>query len=133
VEHFLNAVRGSQGLIIGTPVYYGMFSAALKNALEFIDLTANDTSPLLSGKVLALICVAGDYPSSSALNALYCSCRPLRPWLLPTAVSLTSKDLVVKEGSLVDENIGKRLRDLGKDVAHSVQTIARCSLEPQKR
>lgn len=109
----LEKVRQADGLILATPVYHGTLSGSLKNALDFLELLADDEPPWLEGKVVGLISVAGGGPGINAINSMLYACRALHAWTLPTAVAIPGSAFG-DDGQLQDQRLKERLPKLGK-------------------
>ena len=106
-------VSEAQGVILGTPEYYGSLSGVLKNAL---DLMGPDQ---FEGKVVGLVGVAGgDTGAINSLNTMRTIGRNLHSWVVPQEVSVANAGEVFDEdGSSNDPALDERLRDLGHVVA----------------
>jgi len=124
VFRLLEEARQTEGLILATPVYHGTLSGAMKNALDFLELLANDDPPWLSGKVVGLISVAGGSSGTNAINSLIFACQALRAWILPRAVCLPG-GAFGSDGQLQDSRLKERLLKLGKEVAEHAEVFAR--------
>jgi len=120
----LEKVRQADGLILASPVYHGTLSGSLKNALDFLELLANDEPPWLEGKVVGLISVAGGGPGINAINSMQYACRALHAWTLPKAVAIPGSAFG-SDGKLQDSRLKERLLNLGKDVAKYAALFAR--------
>lgn len=114
---FIERVRWADGLILASPVYHGTLSGAMKNALDFLELLANDDPPWLAEKVVGLISVAAGGHGVNTINSMLHTCRALHAWTLPTAVAVPGSALD-SNGQLRDSNIRERLSKLGREVAH---------------
>ncbi len=124
VFKLLEEVRRADGLIVATPVYHGTLSGAMKNALDFFELLANDEPPWLEGKVVGLISVAGGSSGINAINSMIYACRALRAWVLPTAVAVPG-DVFNEDGQLSNTNIIERLKKLGQETAQYAAILRR--------
>ncbi len=120
----LKKVREADGLILASPVYHGTLSGSLKNALDFLELLANDEPPWLEGKVVGLISVAGGGPGINAINSMQYACLALHAWTLPTAVAIPGSAFG-SDGQLQDPRLKERLLNLGKEVAKYAELFAR--------
>lgn len=107
------AVKGAQGILLGTPEYHGSLSGVLKNA---IDLMGFDE---FEGKMIGLIGVSGGrMGATNALNSLRTIGRNLRAWVLPSQVSIPQAwKHFNDDGTPKDEELAQRLLDLGAQVA----------------
>ncbi len=106
-------VGAAQGLILGTPLYHGSFSGVLKNA---IDLMGFDE---FEGKMIGLIGVAGgSIGVSNALAGLRTIGRTLHAWVVPQQCAVPEAwKHFGDDGSVDDEGIENRLREVGFQVA----------------
>ena len=107
------AVRGAQGIILGTPEYHGSFSGVIKNALDLMGFEE------FGGKILGLVGVAGGTLGAvNALTGLQMVGRSLHAWIYPRMVSIPQAwSHFDREGRLTDPRIADRLEDLGRQVA----------------
>jgi FMN reductase len=88
VQRLLEAVRLSDALVIGSPVYLASMSGAVKNALDFVNLLIHERPPCLQGRVVGLLCVAGADADPEAISPLAGACRGLGALVLPGSVAL---------------------------------------------
>jgi NAD(P)H-dependent FMN reductase len=114
VERFCGDLRASDGIILGSPEIYGSFSGVLKNAL---DLAGTDD---FEGKMIGLVGVAGGSMGAvETLSHLRTVGRSLHAWVVPTQVSVSdSGEAFDFDGNPIDPEVGKRLKSVGKQVAH---------------
>ncbi len=115
VFRLLEEVRWADGLLLATPVYHGTLSGSLKNALDFLELLADDDPPWLGGRVVGLIAVAGGSAGENAINSLLFTCKALHAWAVPTGVVVPGS--AFRNDELSDLRIQERLRRLGREVA----------------
>jgi FMN reductase len=123
VFQLLEAVRRSDGLIIGTPVYHGTLSGAVKNALDFLELLGNDKPPYLTRKVVGLLSVAGGSSGTNAINSLIAASYALKAWVLPR-MAIIPGDGFDETGCLKDSALVQRLNALGEDIVKAVEMIS---------
>ncbi|MCS6936149.1 MAG: NAD(P)H-dependent oxidoreductase [Candidatus Bipolaricaulota bacterium] len=116
-------VRWADGLILASPVYHGTLSGAMKNALDFLELLSNDQPPWLENKVVGLISVAGGNSGINTINSMLHTCRAMRAWVLPLAVTVPGSAFT-PDGQLHDLNITERLLKLGVETARYAQLFA---------
>ncbi len=120
--------REHHGLIIASPEYNSSITAALKNAIDWVSRAdSDDEAPLsaLTGKT-AILCAA----SPGALGGLR-SLVHLRAILgnigitvLPEQVTVGKSDQAFREdGSLADEKLATRVRNLGASLAHHLRKM----------
>jgi NAD(P)H-dependent FMN reductase len=105
-------VRQAQGIILGTPVYHGSFSGALKNALDAMGFEE------FEGKIVGLLGVSGGaLGAADALTGLQVVCRALHAWVVPTQVSVPEAwKLFEPDGHITDPGVEGRLKDIGRQV-----------------
>jgi len=112
--HKLKAeIKGSHGIIIGTPEYHASFSGVLKNALDFMSFEE------LEGKMIGLVGVSGGVMgATNALNSLRNIGRQLHAWVIPQQTSIPSVyNKFDKDKNLIDKQIEERLILVGQQVA----------------
>jgi FMN reductase len=88
LRHFAAVVRNADVMLWATPTYHGSMSGAFKNAIDHVQILAQDSAPYLQGKAVGLIAV-GD---ASPLASMAACVHELRAWLAPTRVTLRSGD-----------------------------------------
>ena len=113
IDRFRTSVQACQGLILGTPEYHGSFSGVLKNALDLMGFDE------MGGKMIGLVGVAGGAMGGlNALNSLRTVGRAMHAWVVPEQATVPQAwQLFDEDGSIKDEAIEKRLRDVGRQVA----------------
>ncbi len=113
VVKFKEDVEQADGILVGTPEYYGSLTGALKNAL---DLTGAD---VLRGKIVGLVGVAGgDTGAINSLNTMRIICRNLHCWALPQEVSVANAAKTINDdGTIADPKLKERLLEIGRNVA----------------
>ncbi len=122
VFRLIEEVRWADGLLLATPVYHGTLSGSMKNALDFLELLAEDDPPWLGGRAVGLITVAGGSAGTNAINSLLFTCQTLRAWVAPTAVVAPGSAFV--DDRLTAPKIEERLRRLGREVARAAAVLA---------
>ena len=113
VVQFKEDLERADGILVGTPEYYGSLTGALKNAL---DLTGAD---VLRGKIVGLVGVAGgDTGAINSLNTMRIICRNLHCWALPQEVSVANAAKSINDdGTIADPKLKERLLEIGRNVA----------------
>jgi FMN reductase len=87
----VEAVRGADGVIIGSPGYHGSISGVVKNALDTLELTAKDATPYFHGRpVGAVVTAYGWQATGSTLMALRAIIHAMRGWPTPFGAALNS-------------------------------------------
>jgi FMN reductase len=93
------AVRGADGVIIGSPGYHGSISGVVKNALDTLELTAKDATPYFHGRpVGAVVTAYGWQATGSTLMALRAIIHAMRGWPTPFGAALNSTAGLFDEG-----------------------------------
>ena len=105
-------IKDSQGIILGTPEYYGSLSGVLKNMFDLM------RPEEFEGKIVGLIGVAGGHTGAiNSLNAMRTIGRNLHCWVLPQEVSIAdSKKVFDEDGTVTDPAAEERLLDIGRQV-----------------
>ena len=98
VSRLRKELKESQGIILGTPEYYGSLTGALKNML---DLTGPEA---FEGKIVGLVGVAGGHTGAiNSLNTMRIIGRNLHCWVLPQEVSVADSSRVFNEDESVTD------------------------------
>ena len=107
-------LSAAQAILWATPEYHGSYSGVLKNALDLMGFDE------FEGKMIGLIGIAGG--STGAINALThlrSVGRQLHAWVLPQQVSVARVgNAFTSDGKIQDPEIEKRLKEMGREVAH---------------
>jgi FMN reductase len=104
----LSEARAADALILASPVYHGTVSGAFKNAVDYLQLLAEDDPPWLSGKAIGLLSVCtGTGAGMQAITAMDHMCRALRAISVPTVVVATENSFGT--GNTVDVRLASRL------------------------
>jgi len=115
VHKLIEMTRNADGLLLATPVYHGILSGAMKNALDFIEIMADDPNRWLTGKAVGLISVAGGGQGTNSNNSLLYACQTLKAVVCPTMAALSGRafnnDFELEDQALID-----RLKLIGRDV-----------------
>ncbi|AQS56715.1 NADPH-dependent FMN reductase [Novibacillus thermophilus] len=108
-KQVIQKIENADALIVGTPVYRGSYTGALKNVFDLIPNGA------LEGKVVGLIATGGTYHHFLAIEH---QLKPLfgffRAHVVPGTVYAHNDHYSDKR--LVDPDVIERLRRLGEDV-----------------
>ncbi|WP_122088784.1 NADPH-dependent FMN reductase [Halalkalicoccus subterraneus] len=108
-ERLMHEIREADAVLLGTPVYHGTFSAALKNALDYCGFDEfEDTTT-------GLLAVAGGGTFGPTLEHLRAVVRAVHGWTLPHQVGIrNASDQFDADGEFVDEALEERVRKLGR-------------------
>ncbi len=120
INQLLEASRRAEVMVWASPTYHGTISGALKNALDFMELLADDQPPYLQGGAVGLIAVHDPITFAAMINAVH----ELRAWLAPTQVVLSRQDFT-SELTLSNERAQRRLARLVNDLLDFAQRRTR--------
>lgn len=114
---FLAACRSADVMLWATPTYHGSMSGALKNAIDFMQLLAQDAPPYLQGKAVGLVSIPDPAPMAHLASCV----QELRAWLAPTRLTLSVADFS-EELELASETSIRRIARLVDELlAHARQ------------
>lgn len=111
IHRLLESTRRAEGMIWASPTYHGTISGVLKNALDFMELLADDQPPYLQGRAVGLITIHDSTTFAAMINSVH----ELRAWLAPTQVTLGRGDFT-SELTLNNDRAHRRLARLVKDL-----------------
>ena len=100
----LDGFRRANIMLWSSPTYHGTVSGVFKNALDFVELLADDAAPYLTGQAVGLISIN----DSSTFAAMRDCVHELRAWLTPTQVLLSGRDFN-PDLTISNERLQKRL------------------------
>jgi len=101
-------VREADAVILGTPMYHGSYSSALKNLLDYCGFDE------FEDKTVGLLAVSGGSFPVTALEHLRAVCRALDCWVLPHQAAVPNSHGAIEDGEFVDETIEARIDTLGR-------------------
>ena len=124
----IDAVRGADALVFGSPGYHGTLSGLVKNALDYLEELAGDERPYVDGLPVACVVTASGWQAAvNTLRALRETVHALRGW--PTPLGLA----VNVAGGLTDPETGAfrdpRLEEQARAVATQLLGFARSAAE----
>jgi arsenical resistance protein ArsH len=93
VEEMCDAFLQADLQIWLTPLYHGGMTGAMKNCLDWLELTAKLEKPYLTDKVIGLICWADGGQAMQGINAMDAVAKSLRAWIVPYTVPIVKNDL----------------------------------------
>ena len=111
-------LQTADSVILGSPMYHGSYSGALKNALDYsgFDEFENTTVGLLG--------VSGGRFPTGTVEHLRSVCRALNAWVLPHQAVVPSASSQFEDGEFVDEKMAERVAVLGQ------RTVEYANIEP---
>jgi len=68
-------------------------TGAMKNCLDWLELTAKLDKPYLTDKVIGLVCWADGGQAMQGINAMDAVAKSLRAWVVPYTVPMVKNDL----------------------------------------
>lgn len=101
-------VARADSVVLGTPVYHGSYSSALKNALDYCGFEEFEDA------TVGLLCVAGGGFPITSLDHLRSVCRSLNCWVIPHQVALPRARTKFDGDDLVEEGDAERVATLGR-------------------
>jgi FMN reductase len=115
---FIETVRKSHGVIVGTPGYHGSLSGPIKNILDLLEDTANDARPYLDGRAFGCVVTAyGWQACGTTLVSLRMIAHALRAWPTPFGAALNaSTPLFETNGTCIDEKISQQITIVAQQV-----------------
>lgn len=118
-------VAEADAVLMGTPVYHGMISSALKNAFDYLGKDEfTDTT-------VGLVATAGGGSYAQTLEHLRTGIRTVHGWTLPHEVGIRNASSKFDEhGEFTDEGLERRVRKLGR-MAVEYAGIEPSTIEPQ--
>jgi arsenic resistance protein ArsH len=93
VEAMVDAFSRSDRQIWLTPLYHGGMTGAMKNCLDWLELTSRREKPYLTDKVIGLVCWADGGQAMQGINAMDAVAKALRAWVIPYTVPLVKGQL----------------------------------------
>jgi arsenic resistance protein ArsH len=93
VEAVVSAFTRSDLQIWLTPLYHGGMTGAMKNCLDWLELTSRREKPYLTDKVVGLVCWADGGQAMQGINAMDAVAKALRAWVIPYTVPLVKSQL----------------------------------------
>lgn len=76
-----------------TPLYHGSMTGAMKNCLDWLEMTSKNQRPYLTGKVVALLSWADGTQAMQGINAMDAVAKALRAWVLPYSLPILKDNL----------------------------------------
>jgi NAD(P)H-dependent FMN reductase len=117
-EDLRRRVRQADSVILGSPMYHGSYSSALKNALDYCGFDEFENT------TVGLLAVSGGSFTTPTLNHLRSVCRALNAWVLPHQAAIPQARTKFDDDEFVDEDVAERVETLGQ------RTVEYASIEP---
>jgi len=93
IKHMAAMFKKAEIHIWLAPMYHGSMPGAMKNCLDWLEVTARDERPYLTDKVVGLVCWADGGQAMLGINSMDNVAKSLRAWVLPYCVPIVRKDL----------------------------------------
>lgn len=104
-------IRVADGVLLGSPVYHGSYSAAFRNVHDYCGFDEYEDT------VVGLLAVAGGGTYASTLDHLRITVRGVHGWVLPHQVGIRNASKKFDGDTIVDPDIDDRVEKLGRLVA----------------
>lgn len=122
------ALRGADGVILGSPGYHGGISGLVKNALDYTEDMAKDPSPYFDGRAVGCLATGNGWQGANAtLAALRQVVHALRGWPTPLGVAMNTREPVFdQQGQCLFPEVETQLAAMGRQVlqfAHSFRRM----------
>ena len=114
-------VRSADSVVLGSPVYHGSYSSALKNALDYCGFDEFEET------TVGLLCVAGGAFPTTTLDHLRSVARALNAWVLPHQVAVPRARNAFVDGEPVEDDLAERIDTLGR------RLVEYANIEPDPR
>ena len=119
-------IREADAILLGTPVYHGTMSSALKNALDYCG------SDEFEDKTVGLLAVAGGGTFGPTLVELRTAVRTVHGWTLPHEVGIRkARNHFDDDGSILDSGLEERVRKLGRLAVEFAHIEPKRVIDPQ--
>ncbi|NIG57456.1 NADPH-dependent FMN reductase [Chitinophaga sp. Cy-1792] len=69
-----------------TPLYHGSMTGAMKNCLDWIEISSKEPVAYLTNKVVGMVCWAEGGHALQGINTMEAVAKALRAWVLPYSV-----------------------------------------------
>ena len=107
-DELVRRIRAADSVVLGSPVYHGSYSSALKNALDYCGFDEFEET------TVGLLCVAGGAFPTTTLDHLRSVARALNAWVLPHQVAVPRARNAFVDGEPVDDDLAERIDTLGR-------------------
>lgn len=114
-------IGAADAVVLGSPVYHGSYSSALKNALDYCGFDEVDET------TVGLLCVAGGSFPTTTLDHLRSVGRALNAWVLPHQVAIPKAKNSFEGGEIIDDGVAERVETLGR------RAVEYANIEPDPR
>lgn len=115
----VEAVRGCDGLVIGSPGYHGGYSGLVKNAIDLLEVLRSDARTYFDGRPVALVVTAAGWQAcGTTLSALRDVVHAMRGWPTPIGLGVNSAEQTVFDagGAIVDPGVAALVRAQARQI-----------------
>lgn len=109
----VEAVRGCDGIVIGSPGYHGGYSGLVKNAIDLLEDLRADIRVYFDGRPVGLVVTAAGWQAcGTTLSAMRDVVHAMRGWPTPVGVAVNSVEQrpFGPDGALTEEGIARAVR-----------------------
>ncbi|UAJ11084.1 NADPH-dependent FMN reductase [Glacieibacterium megasporae] len=125
---FIEAIRGCDGIVIGTPGYHGGVSGLVKNAIDLLEDLRGDQRTYFADRPVGLIVSAAGWQAGGVtLAALRGIVHAMRGWPTPVGIAVNSVEqrLFDTAGTLVDAGVAGLVKAQAQQImGFRSQTVA---------
>jgi FMN reductase len=90
-QELADAILAADGVIVASPGYHGSLSGVVKNALDTLELTRDDTAPYFQGRPVGIIITANGWQAAgTSLMAVRAIIHAMRGWPTPFGAALNA-------------------------------------------
>lgn len=108
-ETVRRTLRSADSVVVGTPMYHGSYSSALKNCLDYCGFDEFDNT------TVGLLAVSGGRFPVTALEHLRSVCRSVNAWVIPHQAAVPNSSDATYQGEFTDESLEDRVETLGEE------------------
>lgn len=122
-QHFVDAVRRADGILIASPGYHGSVSGLIKNAIDYLELLAKEERAYLDGRAVGLIATAyGHQAAMSTLVSLRTIAHALRGWPTPMGAAIrVTPTTFTEDGACLDEQVKAQLELVAQQTVDGIR------------
>jgi FMN reductase len=118
-------VERCHGMIWSSPLYHGSVSGSFKNALDWLQVLADQNIPYLHDKAIGLVSTASGVQGLQAVNTMEYIVRALRGLAIPfVSVVQRAHKVFDDDGAVTDPAVSAQLAKLGGEVARLAAQLA---------
>jgi FMN reductase len=112
-QALVEAVRGCDAIVIGSPGYHGGYSGLVKNAVDLLEDLRGDARVYFEGLPVGLVVTAAGWQAcGTTLSALRDVVHAMRGWPTPVGIAVNSVEQrpFGPDGALADDGIARAVR-----------------------